>query len=109
MAGIPHFALPFRFQTHLGQARAVVNEQDSYEEIADCVQAVLSYERGTRVELPEFGIRDQTFRQGGVDKEEIERVISQWEPRADAVIESDPVELENYIARAQINVEVPGA
>jgi phage baseplate assembly protein W len=82
---------------------AAVTEQSSYDEIADCVQAVLLYTRGSRIDLPEFGVRDMTF-QAGVDKEEVERAITQWEPRADVVIEASPVELDTFIARAAIEL-----
>jgi phage baseplate assembly protein W len=80
--GDPHFSLPFRF----ARGAAVVVEQDSPAEIADCVQAILRYTPGSRLELPTFGLPDQAFLQGGADAEQVTAAIAQWEPRADATV-----------------------
>lgn len=84
MADIPHFALPFRVEN----GRAVVNEQDTTDDVVTCVVAVLLCPTGYRAELPEFGIDDPTFREGGPDQEAIATAIQRWEPRADTLLET---------------------
>lgn len=58
MAQVPHFSLPFRVE---GGAIAVT-EQDSLEEIEDCVESILRTLVGTRaIDAPDFGVPDETF------------------------------------------------
>lgn len=102
MTDVPHFTIPFRF----AGARAVVVEQDSVDEIATCVLAVLLCPEGYRVELPEFGLPDQTFGVPGVDLEEIRTVIDLWEPRAATTLEQHPDELDELITRVGVLVGV---
>jgi phage baseplate assembly protein W len=90
MADIPHFALPFR----VANGRAVVNDQDTSDDVVTCVVAVMLCPTGYRAELPEFGIDDPTFREGGPDQEAIATAIQRWEPRADALLESPATPLD---------------
>jgi len=97
MTDIPHFGLPFRIE----YGRAVVNEQDTTDDVLACVLAILLCPTGYRAELPEFGIDDQTFHENGPDEESIALSIARWEPRADTLItgERDRVdELVYYVA-----------
>jgi phage baseplate assembly protein W len=100
MTEIPHFALPFRFV----DGRAVVNEQDSYEDVRDCVRAIVSFPQGSRIELPEFGIPDQTFRENGVDAASVRAAVQRWEPRADATAQADNQDL--YVLISTLNLEL---
>lgn len=79
---LPHFDLPLRF---VGGS-AVVNEQDSAQDIASCALAVLSCPAGFRVERPEFGVPDPTFTQGAPTADAFARALQRWEPRADAAV-----------------------
>lgn len=80
MPSIPHFSFPFRVES--GEVAAV--EQDSVEEIEDCVEAVLRTIFGTRIDAPEFGIPDETFEQQGPNPsaEAYLAAIEEAEPRA---------------------------
>jgi phage baseplate assembly protein W len=82
---IPHFSLPFRFAT----PQVAVSEQDSIDEIADCVLAILLTPAGMRIELPEFGIVDPTFQQMPVDLAAISDAVDAWEPRAATVLSDE--------------------
>lgn len=84
--GVPKFRWPFQMQP-LNQGAAVV-EQDSVQEVAQCVYAILATEEGTRPELPDFGLEDSAFKLGGLDLELIRDVAEEWEPRADLLTES---------------------
>jgi hypothetical protein len=86
---IPHFAIPFRFKNVSGQQVAAVNDQDSQDEIFDAVQLVAHYPRGFRLDLPTFGITDQTFVSPAVDLERIKSEITEWEPRASTKLASE--------------------
>lgn len=76
---IPHFDLPFRFG--LGGS-AVCVEQDSVDNVENCVEALFRTEVGQRLEMPEYGIPDQTFTEGGPDPTALATAIDKWEPRA---------------------------
>lgn len=99
---IPHIDQPPRFEG----GRLVVVEQDSVEEVANAVENVLRFTPGDRTDVPEFGTPDQTFKQGGADPDEIDRAISQWEPRADTFVDEalDPIDT----ALSRVGVEVSG-
>lgn len=87
----PHLSLPFQLAS---DGRSVsVEEQDSIEEIRDCVELTLRYPTGHRPELPEFGTPDLTFRQAaadGLDLADVEAVVATWEPRVEVLIEDAP-------------------
>lgn len=104
---VPHFSLPFRFEAdNMGNLHASVNEQDSPEDIADCVQGILSCPLGFRLELPDFGVRDQTFSSPGASIDDIQAAIALYEPRADVLIEEDPSQLGFLIDKMQVKQNV---
>lgn len=80
---IPHLRYPFT----VGATVATV-DQGAPAEIAQCVYAVLATEPGDRAEHPAFGFESQLFRRGGVDLEELRRVVGDFEPRADLLTEA---------------------
>jgi hypothetical protein len=101
---IPHFDIPFRIN---GARGAVVNEQDSDEEILKCVEAVIRYEMGQREEKPEFGIPDLTFSEPEPDVTIIKDAITTWEPRANFHAH-DPLRDKLDVLVTTIRVEVGG-
>jgi phage baseplate assembly protein W len=106
MTDVPHFSLPFRFGfvgTNLRQA--AVNEQDSIDEIADCVQAILLCPLGFRLEVPSFGIPDPTFR-SGVDIDEMRTIIRTWEPRASVLMSAAPDRFDELLQHVETDVQV---
>jgi hypothetical protein len=82
MDDIPHLALPIR----LSSGSYVTNPQDSNDEGAACVAAILKFARNTRVEDVDFGIEDPTFQVQPVDIDDIAQAISTYEPRVNADI-----------------------
>jgi phage baseplate assembly protein W len=101
----PHFAVPFRIsvQGH-GTPTALVTEQDTEEEIFDCVETVLRYETGYRIEKPEFGTPDQTFAEPIPDTSRIFEAIDTWEPRAEPIITAKPDEFDALISRVKVAI-----
>jgi len=99
---LPHFSLPFRFTS----PRAAVAEQDSLDEISDCVLAVLLCPLGFRDELPPFGIDDPTFSSPRVDLDAIRLAIERWEPRAGTLLAQYPNLLDEFAARLELQINV---
>lgn len=87
MADVPHFDAPLRLS---GSSFAAV-EQNSKEEIADCVEAVLRTEAGSRIDAPEFGRPDETFEQlsPSVSAEPYLSAVARDEPRAHLLGEAE--------------------
>jgi|SRR5215831_5442769 len=102
MADVPHFSLPFRF----ANPQAAVNEQDSLDEIADCVYAILVCPAGYRVELPLFGLQDPTFAMPAPDLDVMRDTIETWEERAAVLLDEHPDVVDELIARVLVNVNV---
>lgn len=99
---IPHFDFPVRF-TKAGPIAVV--EQDSVEEIEACVAVILTYRVGDRAELPQFGIPDPTFEQGGADPAPILAAVQQWEPRAQAAAEAVGLSLGEFVDTVSVEIQ----
>lgn len=80
MADVPHFDLPFRFPPFGGNAVEV--EQDSQRDVANNVVTWLLYRPGQREELPDYGMSDPTFLEGGINLDDMTDALAKWEPRA---------------------------
>lgn len=88
---VPKLKVPFEIR---GGGAAVV-EQDSVDEIVQCVDYLLQTEPGTRLEVPEFGLPDPTFEEHRLPDqlpELIREAIGRWEPRADLVLDADHID-----------------
>lgn len=94
----PHFKFPFQFTAD--GSRLQVVEQDSDDEIVDCVEVLISTLQGERIELPDYGIQDQAFRQGGVDTGHILAQIRKFEERAS--IQLEPHQIQDLIQRVSV-------
>lgn len=78
---VPHFQVPLQ----LRGGSFATHEQDTLDEIAQCVQVLLSTTEGQRVELPDYGIPDLAF-VTDIPIVDIENRIEEWEPRALSVL-----------------------
>jgi len=61
-------------------------EQDSDEEVANCVRNICAFERGFRIEDPAFGIADPTFTTAPIDTADIAEALDAYEERASVQI-----------------------
>ena len=104
MADVPHFALPFRFR----QGRAVEVEQDSIDDVAACVEAVLRTRPGQRDEHPDFGTPDLTFSQRPVSSESLAAAVERWEPRVHLLAEEDPDLVHEAVQRVRLTLTQEG-
>lgn len=96
----PHFALPFRF---LGTAFAV-NEQDTDDDITDCVEAILRTPVGSRVEAPDFGVPDQTFALT-VDASIVAAAVAAQDPRVEAIADAESITVPDYVSAINVQIE----
>lgn len=104
MPELPHLAWPVRLA---GTSLAVL-EQDSLEEVTQCVAVLASIPAGTYIDTPELGWEDPTFTEGGPSAEHLAAAISEFEPRAAATIEkpSTPSELAAGTGRLRVSVSL---
>lgn len=100
---IPHIALPVRMIA--GRVAAV--EQDTLDELATRVEVVVRYQPGDLDHDPEFGVTDETFRQGGPDPDVYLAAIGRFEPDVDALAEADPDRLAELTGRVRIDLTGP--
>lgn len=96
----PHFNLPFR----LGAQGADVVEQDTLEDVANCVTAIVSTHIGWRDEVPDFGIPDLSMRKQPIGTSEINSMIASQEPRAVLIINERPGQSDDLIDLINIGV-----
>lgn len=104
MASVPQLKFPFSV---VGGKVAMV-EQDSIEDIKQCVLACLSTPRGSRPEDPEYGIRAGLFSKqtSNLDVTAILAAVEEAEPRARLL---ERVELEGLLRRVVVGVSAVGA
>lgn len=96
---IPKLKIPFSIDV---TRQVAVLEQDSLDEIAQCVYVLLSTEIDSRIEMPDYGLPSQAFKKNGVDTEEIRETVGAWEPRVlDMEIET---EWEGVLQRVMVMV-----
>lgn len=82
MADIPHLAIPLR----VADGAWAVVEQDTEDEVAQCVRNICAFERGYRVEDPDFGISDPSFQTMPIDTDDIGQALEDYEERAEVDI-----------------------
>lgn len=96
----PHFGIPFR----VIEGKVAVVEQDSEQEIEQCVEAILSTRIGSRLDEPEFGIPDGLFEllPPNPNVDAVLAAIEEWEPRVRAL---GSAEVEELTSRVKIELE----
>ena len=88
-----HFRFPFRFVA----GRAATVAQGSDTEIEQGVRVLLLSHIGERVEVPEFGVEDQTFRERW-DEAVVRQAASEWDERIEVALRETP-DLANAMVR----------
>lgn len=99
---VPQFAFPLRF----AGGQPVLVEQDTDDEVRDCVEVILRTRLRSRVDDPDMGISDPTFR-AGVDLDEIRDAIADREPRAVALI-GTRIDVEQMVREISVEVAARG-
>lgn len=75
----PRLKYPFKWGYN-GHAQTV--EQDSDEDILQRAFAILNTKLGSRLEVPNYGLRSQVLKENGPSLNEIEAALHEWEPKA---------------------------
>ncbi|MCB0954657.1 MAG: hypothetical protein KDB12_00710 [Ilumatobacter sp.] len=75
---IPHIRWPFGLSPAAGLA---VVDQDTIQDVQQCVHVLLHTPRGSRPLAPHIGTDDNTFR-ADYPAGAVAREVSEWEPRA---------------------------
>jgi phage baseplate assembly protein W len=88
-----------------GASLAVV-EQDSIDDVTQCVRVICSTPQGSRTDDPELGVPDQTFAQGGADPDAIVDAVARSEERAEIEIDATLDERELAQGRDRLAVRV---
>lgn len=96
----PHFAQPVRFAS----GSYALCDEDTDEDVLGCVQRCLETPLGFADDEPEFGLREQVFRQGGADLDAIAAAVEDWEPRVTDRIARNPVLLAQLLDRVTVAV-----
>jgi phage baseplate assembly protein W len=100
---VPHLALPLRLD---GSSFAEV-EQDTTDDIAACVEAIVLTRPGDRDEIPDFGTTDAAFGQVDaegrpVDAELLVDQIEEWEPRVRVLVDQAPERFDETARRVSV-------
>jgi hypothetical protein len=98
----PHFDLPFV----LGRAGANVVEQDTIDDIANCVLAIALTHVGWREEVPEFGLPDYALRNQPLGADDIKMTMSTQERRAVLLVTERPDKIDPLIDRINVGVSL---
>jgi phage baseplate assembly protein W len=102
----PQIALPFNIGLN-GQITQV--EQDTLDEIAMSVEAILRYPVGYRADLPDFGTPELSFLN---DPDQVSQMVmehvSRWEDRVELFIEYEPDVWDTLVQNYVLNISTSG-
>lgn len=101
MDNVPHLALPLRI---VGGAYATV-QQDTDDELAATVAAIVSFPLGSRPERPDFGIADPAMHSRPLNLLDIEQAVQTFEPRAQIAVTELPYNAADPLA-APVRIQV---
>lgn len=91
----PHFDFPFAIH---GSSVTVV-EQDTLDDITNCITVIILTHVGWRPEAPRFGTPDYTFKKQPIGKDFILQILQAQEPRAALMIQESPDVFDSLIDR----------
>lgn len=100
MAEVPQLAFPLRIDPATGDFAVV--EQDSLDDVRQCVYTLMLTPLGVRPLAPDIGVEDPTF-SAGVDPDALAATLEEQEPRATVTVTANPVA---GTGEQQITVEV---
>jgi phage baseplate assembly protein W len=100
---VPHFTFPFALN---GNSFGVV-EQDTIEEIQQCVEILLLTPSGSRLVLPDYGTPETLFAQMPINVPAILNKLNKWEPRAAVTLDQTLGTIQTT-ASIQVNVSTGG-
>lgn len=96
----PHFNFPFAIR---GSSVAVV-EQDTLDDIYNCITVIILTHVGWRPEAPKFGVPDFTFLKQPIGRDHILQILQTQEPRAALAIQESPDVFDELIDRILVEI-----
>jgi phage baseplate assembly protein W len=96
----PHFDLPFRLS---GSSFATV-EQDTYADIANCVETIIRTPYGFRDDTPDFGLPVDAFDVQPLGVRMIQESLESQEPRAAVLVSEVPDKMDILIDRLRVEI-----
>lgn len=100
MIAVPHLKIPLVLAgTKLAQV-----EQDEIDDVAQCVATIVSTPLGWSDELPQMGLTDQAFYEGGADVQEIQGQLDEHEPRWQGLVTEAPDRLDVALSIVSVRV-----
>lgn len=100
MADVPHLRIPLQ----LASGSLATVDQDTVDDIAQCVTAILQTPLGLSDELPDLGLTEQTFYEGGADVQEIQQQLTDHEPRAQTLVTDAPELLDQALSLVKVRL-----
>jgi phage baseplate assembly protein W len=97
---VPHFAFPFAVD---GSSFAL-REQNSIEEIQDCVEVLILTPVGSRMVFPSYGAPEVLYTQAPANIPAIVAACNMWEKRATVVINDIIDALDEKITHIRIQI-----
>ena len=73
-------------------------EQDSDEDINQCIKAILMHRPGDRADIVQMGVRDLTFNTQPLELGDVQEILLRHEPRVDVLLMQDPDSVERLVA-----------
>lgn len=101
---VPHFDLPFRLVTSEGIQVPATVEQDSLEDVVNCVEAAMRTDKGSRSDLTTFGVSDPTFQVLPIDTTQVIAEIEAHEERATMVLTQEPDRIDSLVSTITADV-----
>lgn len=103
MSFVPHFDIPFRF---LSTGHAAVVDQDTLDDVSNCVETIFRTMQGERDDNPSFGIPDPSFQLQPIDLGLLVEAVLQQEPRASLVMDQAPDTFNQLVADVVARVSI---
>jgi len=97
---VPHFAFPF----HVDGSSFGVREQDTVEEIQDCVIVLILTPEGSRLVLPDYGTPELLYSQTPANVSAVLANCNKWEPRATTTLTETLTTFDEKIANIQAQI-----
>jgi phage baseplate assembly protein W len=97
---VPHFAFPFQLN---GNSFSVV-EQDTHQEVQQCVEILLLTPTGSRMVLPDYGTPETIYTQVPTNTAAIIAKLNNWEPRAAVSLDQTLNTINQLISYIRINI-----
>lgn len=104
MTDVPHITYPFHWGPH---GNAAVVEQDTLDEIINCVEVVVRTDIGALPDLPAMGITDPTFKRI-TNMNQLSREINEWEPRAAIQLTTHIDDVDQLVEVVQLEISTRG-